>query len=335
MAEGALVAGAAAASWGLSAAAVALLQRASARLPQASVTARSLHAGPVHRVAGLALWAGFLPVALAIPPGGPVTLAAWLAAFVAVAAVSLADDWRGVAPAGRLAVQMAAAAAVALALWGAPQAGGDGARIAATAATALAIVWSANLFNFMDGSDGLAATTAILGFGAYAAAAMLSGGSGAAYAALAAAAIPVLAINAPPARAFIGDVGAVPLGFLAATFGIAGWRDGAWPAWFPILVFLPFAADATSTLVRRLLAGERVWEAHRTHYYQRLHRLGAGHRGTLAVYGALAAGSSATAVAVLAVAPEAGGWALLAWVAVVAALFAGIDYHWRRRAPAS
>lgn len=316
----------------VSAAVVAAIARWPGVAPQDRPNERSLHERAVPRAGGWAIAAGFGAAApfAGLPPGyAASSYAVLLAALAALFAISLVDDYRGVAPAWRMLVQAGGALGVSIALAG-PS--GDALAIAAVA---VALVAATNFFNFMDGSDGLAATTAILGFGAYAAAAMLSGGSGAAYAALAAAAIPVLAINAPPARAFIGDVGAVPLGFLAATFGIAGWRDGAWPAWFPILVFLPFAADATSTLVRRLLAGERVWEAHRTHYYQRLHRLGAGHRGTLAVYGALAAGSSATAVAVLAVAPEAGGWALLAWVAVVAALFAGIDYHWRRRAPAS
>ena len=126
------------------------------------------------------------------------------------------------------------------------------------------------------------------------------------YLALAAAVVPFLAVNAPPARAFMGDVGAVPLGFLAATFGIAGCRSGTWPAWFPLLVFLPFVADASTTLVRRVMGGERVWEAHRTHYYQRLHQLGAGHRGTLAIYGALMVGTAGTALTVLAFAPGAG-----------------------------
>ena len=98
----------------------------------------------------------------------------------------------------------------------------------------------------MDGSDGLAATMGVCGFAAY-------GGRRAAgrrpgdapTSALAAATLPFLAVNLPPARMFMGDVGAVPLGFLAAAFGLAGWRAGTWPAWFPLLVFLPFIADAS------------------------------------------------------------------------------------------
>jgi UDP-N-acetylmuramyl pentapeptide phosphotransferase/UDP-N-acetylglucosamine-1-phosphate transferase len=192
-------------------------------------------------------------------------------------------------------------------------------------------VWSLNLYNFMDGSDGLAAAMAIVGFGAYAVAEIAGGAPGTLPLAVAAAVLPFLAVNAPPARMFMGDVGAVPLGFLAATIGLDGFQAGRWPAWFPVLVFLPFIADATTTLVRRLWRRERVWEAHRSHYYQRLHRLGAGHRGTLGVYAALGAATAGSAVLTLSVAPDLGPAVLAAWIAVFAAFFAAIDYHWARR----
>ena len=150
--------------------------------------------------------------------------------------------------------------------------------------------------------------------------------------ALAVATVPFLVRNLPPARVFLGDAGAAPLGFFAAAAGIAGAVAGTWPAWFPLLVFLPFEADAIVTLARRLVRRERVWEAHRVHYYQRLVRLGAGHRGTLAAFGALMLGCAGTALACLALAPEAGPYALGGWIAAIALVFAGIDYHWRQRA---
>jgi UDP-N-acetylmuramyl pentapeptide phosphotransferase/UDP-N-acetylglucosamine-1-phosphate transferase len=93
-----------------------------------------------------------------------------------------------------------------------------------------------------------------------------------------AASLAFLAFNAPPAKVFLGDAGAIPLGFLAGTLGALGVARGAWPAWFPVLVFSPFIVDATLTLVRRLAAGEKVWIAHRTHYYQRLVTGGWSHR---------------------------------------------------------
>ena len=289
---------------------------------------RALHHRPVPRVGGLAIWAGFIPVALACPPVVGVATPVWLAAWAAVTVVSFIDDWRGVPPLSRLAVQVTAAVGVATAIIGAPATMASW--LVTVAVASVLIVWSANLFNFMDGSDGLAALMAIAGFAAYAAAVALGGGPAQPYLALAAAVIPFLALNVPPARAFMGDVGAVPLGLLAATFGIAGCRSGTWPWWFPLLVFLPFVADASATLLARLLRGENVLEAHRTHYYQRLHQLGAGHGGTLAVYGILMAGTTATALGALTLAPGIGTWALAAWVLGMAAFFAVIDYHWKR-----
>lgn len=310
---------------------VGALKRWGARLPHARPTDRSLHDRPVVRVGGLSIWAGFIPVALLAPPVAGVSAWVALGAWLAVAVVSLLDDWRGVHPVPRLAVHGIAALLVAIALWGPLPATGIAAWALAVALTLLAIAWSANLFNFMDGNDGLAAMMALGGFAAYAVAAAMAGAPAALYAALAAATVPFLAVNLPPARAFMGDVGAVPLGFLAAAFGIAGWRTGVWPGWFPVLVFLPFVADATATLLRRAARGDRVWEAHRTHYYQRYHQMGARHGGTLALYGGLMLGGGATALAVLALDPGAGWEAVGAWTAITAAVFARIDYHWRQK----
>jgi UDP-N-acetylmuramyl pentapeptide phosphotransferase/UDP-N-acetylglucosamine-1-phosphate transferase len=183
----------------------------------------------------------------------------------------------------------------------------------------------------MDGNDGLAGATGLIGFAALGLAAGHDPPLRIASLALAAATVPFLAVNRPPARLFLGDVGAVPMGFLAAAFGIGGALRGDWPPWFPLLVFLPFVADASVTLLARLLRGERVWQAHRDHYYQRLHRLGAGHGGTLAAYAAVTLGTSATALACLVHAPDAGSLALLAWAVALGVLFASIDYHWRRK----
>ena len=325
--SGALLAGV------LSASTLGLLEIGRGRLPQDNPTDRSLHDRPVSRVGGLAIWAGFLPVAVlgAAPMAGmPIVLAAW----IAMAAVSFADDWRGVRPAVRLGVHALAAIAVA-AMVMRPYAGGGPTpmQALAIAGTAIVFAWSANLFNFMDGNDGLAALMAICGFGAYAAAAMIAGTPAEAYVAVAAATFPFLAVNLPPARTFMGDGGSIPLGFLAAVFGFAGIRAGTWPEWFPLLVFLPFVADTTATMARRIARGEHLFEPHKTHYYQRLHRMGAGHAGTLLFYGVLVAGSSASALFTLTSGPAAGWQVLGAWSAAIGVLFAGIDYHWRKYSP--
>ena len=323
-----------AAALALGTSAVAALARFAPRLPHATQSGRSLHAGAVPRAGGYAIWAGCLPIALWLPPAFPGGgLVGWLPAFVAVLAVSAADDIREVRAHVRLAVHLCAAAWCAWSLWRGADASAavTPSALMAIAAMTLAIAWSANLYNFMDGSDGLAATMTVIGFGAYGVAASRSGEGGAAFLALAAATLPLLAVNRPRATMFMGDVGSVPLGFLAAAFGLAGTMTGLWPAWFPVLVFLPFIADATVTLVRRAVRGARLADAHRDHYYQRLHQMGAGHAGTLCAYGAAMVATAVGAVLCLAQAP-AWGEALLALACVVCfTLFGAIDYHWRRR----
>jgi UDP-N-acetylmuramyl pentapeptide phosphotransferase/UDP-N-acetylglucosamine-1-phosphate transferase len=324
-------------AFALSAAAVVLLRRARAGLPFDVPNARSLHERPVPRAGGYAIWIGFLPVALVLPPAFPGGLLGWLPPWLALAAVSGRDDVREVAIGTRLAVHAVAAAWAAVALvaeTALPAEAGWLPALLLAAGLALVLAWCANLYNFMDGTDGLAGTMAAIGFTAYGAAA-LAGGDGMrsapALLALAAACVPFLCVNFPRASMFLGDVGAVPLGFLAAAFGAAGVVDGRWPAWFPLLVFLPFGADATLTLLARVRRRERWWEGHRVHYYQRLAQMGAGHGGTLAAYAALMAAMAASALACLAFAPAAGWWALAAWTLVVVMLFATIDYHWRKK----
>jgi UDP-N-acetylmuramyl pentapeptide phosphotransferase/UDP-N-acetylglucosamine-1-phosphate transferase len=178
---------------------------------------------------------------------------------------------------------------------------------------------------------------AAIGFGAYAVAALLSGADafGALCASLAAAAAGFLVFNFPPARIFMGDAGAVPLGFLAGSLGVLGWSRGLWPLWFPLLVFAPFVCDATLTLLRRLLRRERVWQAHREHYYQRLVRMGFGHRGTACIEYAAMAGCAA--VALLArrepAVVQAGALALSAVALLGVALW--VDWRWARQARAA
>src|SRR5712692_7473071 len=127
----------------------------------------------------------------------------------------------------------------------------------------IGILWVTNLYNFMDGSDGLAGGMTVMGFAFLGAGAWLSGDEALLIecAIVAAAGAAFLLFNFPPARLFMGDAGSVPIGFLAAALSLSGWRDGDWPFWFPAAVFAPFIADATLTLFKRMLARERFWEA--------------------------------------------------------------------------
>ena len=247
-------------------AAIAILERTRwARRLADHPNARSLHALPAPRIGGLGVLAGTLPIA-APHASGP--LAAVLGLALLLFLLSLADDLRSLPVAVRLAAHGIAAALAMLAIAGAP----DGFAALAWLVAVLAIAWSTNLYNFMDGSDGLAGGMAVVGFGAYAFAAHAAGQTALALVslALASASAGFLLHNFPPARVFLGDAGSIPLGFLAGALGAYGYAIDAWPLAFPLLLFSPFVVDATLTLVARAARGEPIWRAHRSHYYQRL-----------------------------------------------------------------
>ncbi len=153
------------------------------------------------------------------------------------------------------------------------------------------LVWMTNLYNFMDGMDGFAGGMAVaggialagFGWGMGHTVMFLIGGG------IAVSSAGFLLHNFPPAKIFMGDVGSVPLGFLFGSLMLLGVQDRVFDGWVPLMLFSPFIVDATVTLVRRLVRGERIWQAHRTHYYQRLVLLGWGHtRTVLAEYGLMA-----------------------------------------------
>lgn len=250
-------------------------------------------------------------------------------ALVLLIGISLLDDLCSLSAIVRFVAHLLAAALCAPALLD------DQSSLLLLVSVALAIGWMCNLYNFMDGSDGLAGGMAVSGFLTYAAAACLSGNAQFALLnlAIAAAAAGFLLHNFHPARIFLGDAGAVPLGFLAAAFGIIGWQQGDWIWWFPLLVFSPFIADASITLTRRALSRERIWEAHRDHYYQRLVRLGLGHRGTALAEYALMLTCSVAALWALPQKTSIQLPLLAVTVALYLALAALIDRAWKRRNP--
>ncbi|PTN33319.1 glycosyltransferase family 4 protein [Desulfonatronum sp. SC1] len=281
---------------------------------------RSLHHTPVPRTGGLAILAGLavgMIVALAMDVlalgasgewetemliRGAFPELLWLVGgALLVAMVSFVDDRKGVGVVPRFAVHVAAAF-VLLAGGLAPRALDLGVWVWAwpmslgVLFSGLFMVWMTNLYNFMDGMDGFAGGMGLIGFGFLGLFGLLAGESGYALVcwSTALACLGFLVFNYPPARIFMGDTGASSLGFWAGALIL--WADGRgmFPFWAGVLVFSPFIVDATVTLLRRLLAGEKVWQAHRSHYYQRLVQLGWGHRKTvLAEYAVmLAAGLS-------------------------------------------
>lgn len=288
---------------------------------------RSLHSIPKPRVGGLGLLAGALPVAFVLADGSIVAL---LACAVLLGVVSLVDDLRSLPIAVRLPAH-GVAAVVAVLVVGAPGGTYPGFGIAEAGLAALALVWMTNLYNFMDGSDGLAGGMAVIGFGALGLAAWEAHAPGLALAcaAIASASAGFLAHNFPPAKVFLGDAGSVPLGFLAGALGLDGVARGAWPAWFPLLVFSPFIVDATLTLARRMARGEPFWKAHRTHLYQRLVLAGwTPRRLAWSSYG-LMAGAAASAFAARGAEPAVRTGIILLWAAAYALLFIAIERRTR------
>ena len=252
----------------------ALLRSRAAALVLDLPNHRSLHAAPTPRIGGIGILAG---ITSACVYSGVAIDQRLLVALALLVTISLLDDLRGVSARWRMLAHLVSAAiAAAVFLF-------DANNLWAIAAATIAIAWMTNLYNFMDGSDGLAGGMAVFGFGSYGIAAVCASDFSLAAITLsiAAAAAGFLIFNFPPARVFMGDAGAIPLGFLAAICGIAGWQQGDWPLWFGPTVFSPFIVDATLTLLRRLARGAKVWEAHREHYYQRLVQSGLGHRRTL------------------------------------------------------
>jgi UDP-N-acetylmuramyl pentapeptide phosphotransferase/UDP-N-acetylglucosamine-1-phosphate transferase len=288
---------------------------------------RSLHSAPTPRIGGLAVLAGILAGG-ALAGGMPPLL------FVVLGLLGgfcFLDDRFGLSAALRLPVHLLAAA-----VWiiGTAKVGASGtANGLVLFSLTLALGWMMNLYNFMDGANGLAGGMAVFGFGAYGAAAWLAGQPQLAALAcvVAAAALAFLCFNFDPARVFLGDVGSIPLGFLVGALGLWGWQTVAWPWWFPLLVFSPFIVDATVTLARRGVRGEKVWQAHHDHAYQRLIRSGWSHR-RLAVAAYFLMAACAASALVLRSADRV--WiaaGLVIWGLVYASVLLAVERRWRQR----
>ena len=239
-----------------------------------------------------------------------------------VAAVGFLDDHHRVRAVIRLAVHMVAALWAMACLGGLPplqiahrlvDLGWAGQGLAL-----VAIVWILNLFNFMDGIDGIAASEAVfiacggalLGL-AYASAS----GVPAAALALGAACLGFLLWNWPPATIFMGDVGSGYLGYAIAVMALAATRDNPAALWMWLILGGVFFVDATVTVVRRALRRERLHQAHRGHAYQRLaRRWGSHQRVTIAVI-ALNLGWLLPCALLAALYPQAAFWIALAALA--------------------
>jgi len=234
---------------------------------------RSSHSVPTPRGGGLAVLFVFLTALMVLAAVGEVPKALVTGLFcltVALGALSWVDDLRGLGPFLRLGGHIAGVGvALALGLVEGPVFGGLLPPWLDNLAAAFLWVWFINLFNFMDGIDGIAGIEAAsIGIGISALVALSGMGGGIGYIALAlvGAAVGFLAWNWHPARIFLGDVGSVPLGFLLGWLLLSLAAQGYWVT--ALILSAYFLVDATATLVKRLMRGEKIWQAHRQHFYQ-------------------------------------------------------------------
>jgi len=247
---------------------------------------RSSHHRATPRGGGIALVGAFLAglAVLAATGAVPPRLALALGpGTAAVAVIGWVDDHAHVAARWRSLVHFAAAFWALAWLGGLPALDVGFGRLtlgaAGWAVGALGVVWVTNLYNFMDGIDGIAAGEAVSAGVAAALLLVLAGAAPLATVALllAGASAGFLLWNWNPARIFMGDVGSGTLGYLFAVLALASENARAVPLLAWVVLLGVFVFDATVTLVRRLLRGERVYEAHRSHAYQRATQAGRSH----------------------------------------------------------
>ncbi|MBK3799816.1 glycosyl transferase [Azospirillum brasilense] len=276
---------------------------------------RSSHSIPTPRGGGWGVMLTLLPAwaVIAATADDPLRALPILVGAVALMAVSWMDDRRGLGPTPRFLAQIAAVVAGLSAL-PAGALPGDGLVFqgllpfwADRLVAAVGWLWFVNLFNFMDGIDGLAGgEAASIGAGLALVAALAGLDPALALYGLAAAgaALGVLMWNWHPAKLFMGDVGSVPLGFTLGWLLLALAASGLWVA--ALLIPAYFLADATFTLLRRLVEGKKVWQAHREHFYQKATQRGRSHAQVVRLVLMLNA-----ALLLLAAASLALGWVVL------------------------
>jgi Fuc2NAc and GlcNAc transferase len=249
---------------------------------------RTLHDTPTPRGGGLAITATYLGLLVIVFIMGKINLQVFMAVFgggLIIALGGLLDDLKvinGLRP--RLAIQLAAAIWALYWLREFPHVdigpfdlylGGFGYFVAI-----LGIIWVTNLYNFMDGIDGLAGTQAVsvcafAGFFLW----QRGFGNGALFCwGLAAASLGFLVWNWPRAKIFMGDVGSTFLGFTIAVLAVRAENYHSISLLIVAILMGVFIVDATATLLCRVVKNERWFEAHCMHAYQRAVQLGWSHR---------------------------------------------------------
>jgi Fuc2NAc and GlcNAc transferase len=256
---------------------------------------RSSHSIPTPRGGGLAF---FLPFAIAITAfyamdGGfvselpPIFFLCWVLIFI----LGLCEDKFQLAPKIRLGIQAGLAAILVWNgyYWGVLEQFGlivPYSDWIDKSATVILIVWVVNLYNFMDGINGIATLQGIVVAGLY-----LGLGIGLncqAYVIVGtitlAALVGFLPFNFPKAKIFMGDSGSLFLGFLVITLPLVNKVTRSYDATFAIVAIAPFFFDALITIVRRLINRENILKPHRSHFYQKLQMIGQSHANVALLY---------------------------------------------------
>lgn len=238
---------------------------------------RSSHLIPVPRGGGVGIVVVFLSSVVWIHSRHliPVRLAwALIGGGLAIAIAGFLDDHFKLSPWPRLAVHTLAAGWALWCLGGTQPLQPDSSDLIwtwmARAVDVAALVWLTNLFNFMDGIDGLAGTEAVL-VSVFGAVLMIQEGlpgySQLSWT-LAAASLGFLVWNWPPAKIFMGDAGSGFLGFTLGTLALFSSRSKPQLLWPWLILLAAFLVDATVTLLRRMISRARWYDAHRSHAYQ-------------------------------------------------------------------
>jgi Fuc2NAc and GlcNAc transferase len=248
---------------------------------------RHSHRQPTPRGGGAGLVLALMTATLWLSGG---QAPAWWTACVAPGAVVLAligwwDDHRSLGAGLRFGVQLAVSLYL---LWCAATAGWLQGALPMTLG-GLFVLWMTNLYNFMDGSNGMAGLQGVFAGCVLAWLFALAGDDPSTLVALllAAACAGFLPWNLGQARVFMGDVGSLTLGFSIGTLLLYGVASGAFTLPVAWLVMLLFLADATLTLITRVMHGERWYNAHRQHLYQRLIAHGWSHGRVAVLYQAI------------------------------------------------
>jgi UDP-N-acetylmuramyl pentapeptide phosphotransferase/UDP-N-acetylglucosamine-1-phosphate transferase len=278
---------------------------------------RRSHAIPTPRGGGIgiacALLAGCLMVMAQAGPA--LETVCFAGGLVLVAGVGWIDDHQPLSPWLRLATQCLAGGLLAWGLHGA-----DGRWDWALLTMALVPVL-VNVWNFMDGIDGLAATQAILAAAAFA---WLAPGTAWMALAFGVAVAGFLPFNFPRARIFLGDVGSGTLGYALAALAMMAAPERGWASAAVLLLPLSaFLVDASLTLAKRILGGERWWQPHTSHLYQSWVRAGRSHVFVTFVYAAFCIAAIIVAVLIDGAPPGLAGGGAVLW-------FAGAALGWLR-----